>query len=152
MSAAGDVDGDGYGDVYGRTTAGDLWLYFGAPNGGIRSQLQVGFRWNQIDAIFGGFDVTGDGMNDVIARHAPTGNMLRYPSNALGQLTGSGQVVGVRWNGLNPLTSTSAPVSKNRMVGRIADGRVYSYTFSSTGTIQPGTVIGSGWESVRLLW
>jgi hypothetical protein len=152
MSAAGDVDGDGYGDVYGRTTAGDLWLYFGAANGGIKSQLQVGVRWNQIDAIFGGFDVTGDGMNDVIARHAPTGNMLRYPSNAKGQLTGSGQVVGVRWNGLNPLTSTSAPVSKNRMVGRIADGRVYSYTFSSTGTIQPGTVIGSGWESVRLLW
>lgn len=152
MSAAGDVNGDGFGDVHGRTADGDLWLNFGAAGGGISSQLKVGARWSAINAIFGGFDVTGDGVNDVIARHGPTATMRLYPATPSGVLTGSGPVIGSGWSYLNPPTSLSAPASGNRLRGRHTNGNLYSYAISAPGVISPGSVVGVNWKGIRLLW
>lgn len=151
MTPAGDVNGDGNGDLYGRALNGNLNLYYGNGSG-IASQMLVGTGWNGLDAIFGGFDITGDSLNDVVGRDRTTGALRKYPASASGALTGSGPIIGTGWGGLNPLTSLSSPQGGNRMVGMLPDGRLQAYPMSSSGSITGPNTIATGWATNRLMW
>ncbi|MBL0358639.1 MAG: FG-GAP repeat protein [Chitinophagaceae bacterium] len=79
VSSAGDVNGDGYGDIIvganlydnGETNEGLVYLYLGSANGIDTSSVKV-LEINQANATFGNAvssagDVNGDGYSDVIA-------------------------------------------------------------------------------------
>lgn len=78
VSAAGDVNGDGYGDLLvgvarytnGQSLEGASWLYFGSATG-IPTSPSIRFELNEPGAIFGesvstAGDVNGDGYSDLI--------------------------------------------------------------------------------------
>ncbi|MET0234206.1 MAG: VCBS repeat domain-containing M23 family metallopeptidase, partial [Kibdelosporangium sp.] len=77
----GDVTGDGWSDLLGRTASGDLLLYphSGSVNGEAtwRSATKVGHGWGGMTSILLG-DVTGDGWSDLVGRTA-SGDLLLYP-------------------------------------------------------------------------
>ncbi|OCI31133.1 peptidoglycan endopeptidase RipA precursor [Oerskovia enterophila] len=88
-----DWSGDGYADVLGVDTSGDLWYY---PNNGLglasRGWLQGGFQgFTQVMSA----DWSGDGFADLLAVDG-TGTLWQYPNNALA--IQSRQSLGTGWD------------------------------------------------------
>lgn len=81
---AGDVDGDGIGDVFARRKDGTLFRYEGAGDGAWKPRVQMFQNWgNSYNTILGAGDLTGDGRGDLVARDT-SGNLYRYDGIAGG--------------------------------------------------------------------
>ncbi|MGY3851186.1 FlgD immunoglobulin-like domain containing protein [Streptomyces hydrogenans] len=84
ITAAGDLDGDGRGDLLGVDAAGVLWAYFGTPTGGVTARVRVGGGWQVYTALQGTGDLDGDGDGDLVARDA-AGRLYAYYSYGEGR-------------------------------------------------------------------
>ena len=51
LTSPGDLNRDGLGDLVARASNGALWFYQGRVGGGVRSGIQVGSGWNDMEAI-----------------------------------------------------------------------------------------------------
>jgi hypothetical protein len=99
---AGDLNGDGHGDVLARDKAGTLWRYDGLGNGLLRDRVQVFTRWGVgYDAIVGVGDLTGDGRADLIARDT-AGNVFRNSGDGKGSFGARVQIAS-GWQGYKGL-------------------------------------------------
>ncbi|KUO19804.1 hypothetical protein AQJ91_18575 [Streptomyces dysideae] len=66
---AGDLNGDGHGDVFARDRAGTLWRYNGLGNGLLKDRVKVAANWGgSYNAVVGVGDITGDGKADLVSR------------------------------------------------------------------------------------
>ncbi|MFE7135533.1 FG-GAP-like repeat-containing protein [Streptomyces sp. NPDC057638] len=85
LAAAGDVNGDGRGDVVAADrVTGDLHLWTGrAGTGSFNAGVQIGNGWTNIEQLAAG-DVTGDGRADLVAITRDTANLVLYPSTGAG--------------------------------------------------------------------
>ncbi|MGV9289745.1 FG-GAP repeat domain-containing protein [Streptomyces sp. NPDC003719] len=99
---AGDLTGDGYGDLLARDTAGTLWRYDGRGNGTFGSRVQVFTNWAVgYDAVVGVGDITGDGNPDLVERDT-AGNLFRNDGNGKGSF-GARVQIGSGWQGYRGL-------------------------------------------------
>jgi hypothetical protein len=102
LMGAGDFNRDGRVDLVARTTAtGELWLYPGTTTARLGTRSKVGNGWQDLRDLTGVGDFDRDGYTDLIAVHAPTGDLYRYPGR--GASFGSGLKVGNGWSGMQPL-------------------------------------------------
>ncbi|MER5739506.1 FlgD immunoglobulin-like domain containing protein [Streptomyces sp. NPDC002262] len=86
ITGAGDLDGDGRGDLLGVDAAGVLWSYYGTPSGGVTARVRVGGGWQAYTALQGTGDLDGDGDGDLVARDA-SGRLYAYYSYGQGRTT-----------------------------------------------------------------
>ncbi|MFE0633197.1 FG-GAP repeat domain-containing protein [Streptomyces sp. NPDC058864] len=99
---AGDLNGDGYGDVLARDTSGTLYRYDGLGNGKLKDRVKVFSDWGgSYNAIVGVGDITGDGKNDLVARDT-SGNLYRNDGKGNGSF-GSRVKVATGWQGYKGL-------------------------------------------------
>ncbi|MFF9394976.1 FG-GAP-like repeat-containing protein [Streptomyces griseoluteus] len=98
---AGDLNGDGRGDVLGVDSAGVLWEYYGTSTGGLTRRVRVGGGLKGYSALVGTGDLTGDGRSDLLARDT-AGKLWRYASTGAGKYGGRVQI-GTGWNGFKGL-------------------------------------------------
>lgn len=85
ISAAGDLDGDGYVDLVARSkTTAALVLFRGNGSGGILGSVELSRGWGVMDAILGAADWNRDGRYDLIARDHRTGKLWLYPGDGAG--------------------------------------------------------------------
>ncbi len=82
-----DLNGDGFADVVATTPNGDMYaaLHSGQFDGiwTLRSGLvYLGWGWNINDMVYV-YDYNGDGLDDLLARRAGTGNSYVYFNNGL---------------------------------------------------------------------
>ncbi|NML53921.1 hypothetical protein HHL19_32145 [Streptomyces sp. R302] len=77
ITGAGDLDGDGRGDLLGIDASGVLWVYFGTPTGGVTPRARVGGGWQVYTAVQGTGDLNGDGTADLVARDT-SGRLYAY--------------------------------------------------------------------------
>lgn len=85
LVAVGDWDGDGAGDLLAReASTGILWLYPGDGRGSWKTWRVVGSGWSRFDLVVGRGDSDGDGLNDVLARDAESGDLWLYPGDGRG--------------------------------------------------------------------
>lgn len=72
---AGDVTGDGKGDLLARDAAGVLWLHRGTGNAAapFAARTRIGTGWNQYNQILRAGDVDGGGRSDLFVRDAAGG-------------------------------------------------------------------------------
>jgi hypothetical protein len=87
VSSAGDVNGDGYGDVVvangANQVTGSAFLYLGGPNGVASSQAWYAYVGGSLGTtVSGAGDVNGDGLADILVG-APSGG----PGNGVGSVT-----------------------------------------------------------------
>lgn len=102
LIAAGDVNGDGRADVLAReSSTGYLWLYPGNGSGGWQPRTRIGTGWNNLTAIMGPGDLTGDRVVDVVAR-TKNGDLLLYARTASGGWRTPVRI-GIGWNGINAI-------------------------------------------------
>ncbi|MFF5713469.1 FG-GAP-like repeat-containing protein [Streptomyces sp. NPDC012756] len=96
LVGAGDLNGDGRGDLLGVDAAGVLWRYYGTATGGVTARVQVGGGWGAYSSLVGVGDLSGDGRADLIARDT-AGKLWRYSGTGTG-LYGARVAVGSGWS------------------------------------------------------
>ncbi|MEU2518538.1 FG-GAP-like repeat-containing protein [Streptomyces pseudogriseolus] len=94
---AGDLNGDGRGDLLGQDSAGVLWRYYGTAAGSVTRRERVGGGWNAYSALVGTGDLSGDGRTDLLARDT-TGKLWRYASTGAGSYSSRVLVGSGGWN------------------------------------------------------
>ncbi|MFF8380837.1 FG-GAP-like repeat-containing protein [Streptomyces sp. NPDC015661] len=99
---AGDLNGDGRGDLLGVDASGVLWRYYGTATGGVTARVQVGGGWGVYSSLVGTGDLSGDGRADLVARDT-AGKLWRYSGTGTG-LYGTRVMIGSGgWNGFKGL-------------------------------------------------
>ncbi|MFC3577642.1 FG-GAP-like repeat-containing protein [Streptomyces yaanensis] len=99
---AGDLNGDGRGDLLGVDSAGVLWRYYGTSTGGVTTRVRVGSGWGAYSALVGVGDLSGDGRADLLARDT-AGKLWRYASTGVGTYGGRVLIGSGGWNGFKGL-------------------------------------------------
>ncbi|WP_426364999.1 FG-GAP-like repeat-containing protein [Streptomyces sp. E-08] len=101
LAGAGDLNGDGRGDLLGVDASGVLWRYYSTATGGVTARVKVGPGWGGYSSLVGIGDITGDGCADLAARDT-TGRLFAYDGTCRGTY-GSRVLVGSGWNAFKAL-------------------------------------------------
>ncbi|MER5202832.1 FG-GAP-like repeat-containing protein [Streptomyces sp. NPDC002825] len=102
LAGAGDLNGDGRGDLLGVDAYGVLWRYYGTATGGVTTRVKVGGGWGVYSSLVGTGDLSGDGRADLVARDTD-GKLWRYSGTGTG-LYGTRVLIGSGgWNGYKGL-------------------------------------------------
>ncbi len=152
----GDWNGDGKADLLAIATDGALYLYPGNGLGGWGgATTQIGSGWQNFRAVLAPGDFTGNGTSDLIA--ALTDGTLRlYSTGAGGTFGTSNPIIGSGYLGYVALLGAGdfTDDGKADIVGALPDGTLKVHAGDGSGGISAtGTVLGSGWTSLKsLLW
>ncbi|GGW01960.1 hypothetical protein GCM10010230_33910 [Streptomyces narbonensis] len=101
IAGAGDLNGDGRGDLLGVDAAGVLWRYYGTATGGVTPRVSVGSGWGVYTSLVGVGDISGDGCADLVARDT-AGRLYDYDGTCRGPY-GSRILIGGGWNAFKSL-------------------------------------------------
>ena len=143
----GDFSNDGYTDLIGRSTAGDLWLYRGNGNRGWAGSVNLGPGWGGFTSLFAPGDFNGDGFVDVMARDR-AGALLLYPGNGVGGFRDRPRVIGSGWQGFTALIGPGDFDGDQHVdvLARDSAGRLWLYPGNGSGGWLPKRQVGSGWQ------
>ncbi|WP_405599572.1 FG-GAP repeat domain-containing protein [Streptomyces sp. NBC_01410] len=96
LIGAGDLNGDGRGDLLARDAGGELWRYDGTGTGTLKPRVLVFRDWGAgRNAFVGAGDLDGDGRNDLVSRDT-AGRLLRNSGDGKGSFRGTVQI-GTGW-------------------------------------------------------
>lgn len=85
--AAGDLNGDGVGDLLTQDRANNLYRFYGTGRGTFGPAVKVFAGWGSAyDTFVGVGDITGDGKADLVARDT-AGGLYRIPGDGRGSFT-----------------------------------------------------------------
>lgn len=100
---AGDLNGDGLGDLLAQDRTNTLYRYYSTGNGTFTARAKVLSNWGATyNAVVGVGDITGDGLGDLVVRDT-AGNLFRNPG--LGNGTFGPRVkIGSGWRGYKGLS------------------------------------------------
>ncbi|MCX4763535.1 FG-GAP-like repeat-containing protein [Streptomyces sp. NBC_01275] len=81
---AGDLNGDGIGDLIAQDKSNNLYRYYGKGNGAFSARAKIFSNWgSSYNVVVGVGDVSGDGKTDLIARDT-AGNLYRQSGTGKG--------------------------------------------------------------------
>ncbi|WP_326661310.1 VCBS repeat-containing protein [Streptomyces sp. NBC_00385] len=152
LVGANDVTGDGIGDLFARTTAGELYFYAGTGNAAkpFAGRVKVGNGWNGYNQIVSVDDANGDGLGDIVAR-TTAGAVYYYESTGVGSfLTRSGG--GTGWNVASLFVGAGGnpDFGKNEMLGLDTQGDLYWYYPKNNGLLAARQLVGDNWGGANI--
>ncbi|MFD0315942.1 FG-GAP repeat domain-containing protein [Streptomyces flavalbus] len=99
---AGDLNGDGIGDLLAQDKSNNLYRYLGTGNGTFTSRVKLFSDWGaSYNAVVGVGDITGDGKADLVSRDT-NGNLYRNTGNDKGSFYGRTRI-DTGWQGYKRL-------------------------------------------------
>ncbi len=103
VMSAGDLTGDGRGDILARQrTTGRLYVFPGNASGGVSTGRSLGSGWNGYGRMSAGGDLTGDGKPDLLVVNSRTGQLFLFHGNGKGSF-GKRTLVGGGWGGMRQI-------------------------------------------------
>ncbi|MEU2549009.1 FG-GAP-like repeat-containing protein [Streptomyces roseolus] len=147
--AFGDVDRDGYADVFGRNTFGQLWSAHDSASPGT-SRL-VGGGWGTMTRLTRHGDQDGDGREDLYARDR-SGVLWLCPGDGRGAFAPRRQVGG-GWNAMADVAAAGDLTGdgKGDLLASDADGTLWTYRGTGRGGFSARTKVGGGWKTMNEL-
>ncbi len=134
-----DANGDGHGDLYARTPAGDLYFYAGTGNAAapFAPREKVGYGYGIYNQLLSSDDYDGDGYADLLAR-TPAGDLFAYRSDGTGHLLGR-ITAGTRFDvaSLFAGAGSNPHFGKSELVGLDGRGTLYLYYALNNGQLSP---------------
>ncbi|PAZ16597.1 hypothetical protein CLM62_06525 [Streptomyces sp. SA15] len=95
---AGDLNGDGIGDLLAQDKANTLYRYYGRGNGTFSARTKLFTNWGgSYNVIVGVGDITGDGKADIVTRDT-SGNLYRNSGDGKGSFGGRVKIA-TGWQG-----------------------------------------------------
>ena len=139
---AGDLNGDGRGDLLGVDKAGALWRYYGTATGGVATRVKLAGGWGTSStSVVGMGGISGDGKPDVVARDT-AGKLFRFSGRGTGTLGGRAQIGNSGLDGLQGHVLTRSLRARPRCIrGRARRRGPGSDTGSAPG-ISPAMLRG----------
>ncbi|MGW7427274.1 FG-GAP repeat domain-containing protein [Streptomyces sp. NPDC054813] len=99
---AGDLNGDGVGDLVAQDKANNLYRYYGTGKGGFGGRVKIATGWgSSYNAVVGVGDITGDGKSDLVVRDT-AGNLYRQTGTGKGTFAARVKI-GTGWQGYKGL-------------------------------------------------
>lgn len=99
---AGDLNGDGIGDLLAQDTSNNLYRYYGKGNGTFTPRVKLFTNWgSSYNAVVGVGDITGDGKADLVSRDS-AGNVWRNNGDGKGSF-GPRTKIASGWQGYKSL-------------------------------------------------
>jgi hypothetical protein len=153
----GDFDGDGKGDLLARDGKGVLTVYFGYgeayynADGGLNRSLRIGSGWGVYNSMQSTGDITGDGLDDLVARD---GNGVLWLYAGTGSSSFEPRVrIGSGWKVYTKITATGDLDGDGRgdMVARDTTGALWTYFGDGKGDFLPRVKTGTGWNIYNTL-
>ncbi|MFB7517729.1 FG-GAP-like repeat-containing protein [Streptomyces sp. NPDC056144] len=148
IAAFGDLTGDARPDVLAvEKSTGKLWVYAGTSTGTLAVRKAVGSSgWNAMNALVGAGDLTGDGLDDLLAREKATGKLWLYPGTSRG-IFGTRKAVGSNnWNYVGKLFAVGDRSGDGRPDLQAADlSTLYQYLGSADGSLSKSGETYSSW-------
>ena len=145
--AAGDLNGDGRGDVLAVDSSGVLWSYPGRGGFKFGARTRIGGGWGSY-ALASTGDLNGDSLADIVARD-PSGVLWRYPSNGRGGL-GSRSRIGGGWNIMNAIVGPgdwNYDGLPDLLARERSTGTLWLYPGNGRGTLGTRRSLGKGWNA-----
>ncbi|MGW1975645.1 FG-GAP repeat domain-containing protein [Streptomyces sp. NPDC001889] len=98
ITGAGDLNGDGAGDVVARARDGVLYRFDGTGKGTLKNRVKLFTGWgNAYNTIVGAGDITGDGRPDLVSRDS-AGDLYRNSGDGRGSFGPRTRIAG-GWKG-----------------------------------------------------
>jgi hypothetical protein len=99
---AGDLNGDGIGDLLAQDTANNLYRYYGKGDGTFSARTKLYTAWGgSYNAVVGVGDITGDGRADLVSRDTG-GTVWRNDGDGKGSF-GARVKIATGWQGYKGL-------------------------------------------------
>jgi hypothetical protein len=153
VTGPGDFSGDGWPDVLGVDPAtGDLWMYPRTATGGWLARVRVATGFTGLDVVMGGGDLDGNGMLDLLARQAATGDLLMYPRSP-GKTIGPPVPIGAAWQTMSMLAmigDVNGDTTSDLLAVDSTTGYLWLYPRSVDDWLDRVRV-GHGWNTMNLL-
>ncbi|MEU1512580.1 VCBS repeat-containing protein [Streptomyces sp. NPDC005811] len=103
IAGAGDLDGDGIGDLIAQDKANNLYRYSGTGKGTFSARVKLFANWGAAyNAVVGVGDLNGDGRPDLVARDT-AGKLYRQYGDGKGSF-GARTLIGSGWGGYRTLS------------------------------------------------
>lgn len=163
MMQLSDVTGDGYADITGRWSGGELYVYphtgmFDGVNTFSGPELIGAGGWNIYDWIGSAEATSDDEKPDLVGRRANDGTLQLYPHQRFydGSRTYVGPAqVGVSWNTVQPLTMTDVDGDTFTDIITRRGGELLFHPnaggYDGDSTFRAGITVGSGWGGMDLV-
>lgn len=147
-----DVDHQGGSDVPALRSDGSLALFSAGTNGSMRGPRRVGPGWRIFNQVMAVGDFDSDGDDDLIGRHASTGQLLLYRNNSRGGF-GRAEVVGFGWSGFTHVIAAGDVSGDGRpdLVAQTRTGALMIYPGNGRGGFGRGVTIPARLPVYRLL-
>ncbi|MFE5945249.1 FG-GAP repeat domain-containing protein [Streptomyces sp. NPDC056480] len=151
IAGPGDLNGDGTGDFVARDRSGVLWLYRTNYDGtALHARVKIGSGWGAYDRILGSGDLSGDGLNDLVAR-AKDGTLYLYQGTGQGSYAFKPRVrIGGGWNAYPQLAAPGDITGDGKadLLAVNAGGELFRYSgYGDSGPVfKPRVSIGTGYQ------
>ncbi|MGV9313992.1 FG-GAP-like repeat-containing protein [Streptomyces sp. NPDC003691] len=143
---AGDLTGDGRGDLLARKPDGKLFVYAITATGTLRSAGVLSGSFKGLTLIAPG-DLTGDRRADLLARDAG-GELWRYNGTGKGTL-GAKTLVQKDWAVTSKAFAGVGDLNSDGnadLVSRDTTGRLWQHLGTGKGTLNAPAQVGTGWQ------
>lgn len=150
LGFAGDLNGNGSGDLIARDAADRLWCYPVPQTGTLGTRTELTNVPATLDRITGVGDVTSDGRSDIVGLDPATGTLWLYAGNGACGVASSRTSLGGNFNPFGIIVGAADANRDGRadLWARDASGVLWTYKFDGAGRITGRTNAGGGWNAM----